>query len=156
MIEKRWELTKLYQTEPKPQRAFLIAANTNEYDVNASIEELKELAETAGAEVIGMTIQNLPSLNNATYIGKGKLLEVKEYCEQQEADLLIFDDELSGAQIRNIEELTDLQVIDRTMLILDIFAQRALSNEGKLQVELAQQKYLLPRLYGLGDRKSVV
>ncbi|WP_373889741.1 GTPase HflX [Paludicola sp. MB14-C6] len=145
---------RLYNTELKPQRAFLIAANTNEYDVETSLQELKELAETAGAEVVGMTIQNLPTINNATYIGKGKLLEVKEYCEQQDVEMLIFDDELSGAQIRNIEDETGMNVIDRTMLILDIFALRALSNEGKLQVELAQQKYLLPRLYGLGSQLS--
>ncbi|WMJ24428.1 GTPase HflX [Paludicola sp. MB14-C6] len=147
-------MIRLYNTELKPQRAFLIAANTNEYDVETSLQELKELAETAGAEVVGMTIQNLPTINNATYIGKGKLLEVKEYCEQQDVEMLIFDDELSGAQIRNIEDETGMNVIDRTMLILDIFALRALSNEGKLQVELAQQKYLLPRLYGLGSQLS--
>lgn len=99
-------------------------------------------------------VQNLQSPNNATYIGAGKLQEVKDFCQQQDVDLVIFDDELSGAQIRNIEDIVDADVIDRTMLILDIFALRALSNEGKLQVELAQQKYLLPRLLGMGKQLS--
>lgn len=99
-------------------------------------------------------VQNLPTPNNATYIGTGKLEEVKSFCEQQEVDLIIFDDELTGAQMRNIEDAVNVDVIDRTVLILDIFAMRALSNEGKLQVELAQQKYLLPRLIGMGKQLS--
>lgn len=144
----------MHLNEETKQRAILVAVNTGSYDVEASLDELEELTQTAGAEVVGRVLQNLQSPNNATYIGQGKLQEVKEFAAQQEVDLLIFDDELTGAQIRNIEDIVQIDVIDRTMLILDIFAQRALSNEGKLQVELAQQKYLLPRLYGMGKQLS--
>lgn len=144
----------MYDNTEKQQRVVLVACNTNTYDVELSLKELSELAETAGAFVVANMVQNLQSINNATYIGAGKLQEVKEFCETNEIDLLIFDDELSGSQLRNIEEATQINVIDRTMLILDIFALRALSTEGKLQVELAQQKYLLPRLYGMGAQLS--
>lgn len=140
----------LYTNEEKTQAAVLVGVNTGEYDAETSINELEELSNTAGAVVVGKFIQNMTSINNATYVGAGKLEEIKDFCRQKEADLLIFDDELSGAQIRNIEEIVDIRVIDRTMLILDIFAMRAVSKEGKLQVELAQQKYLLPRLIGMG------
>ena len=118
------------------------------------MEELKELAKAAGAEVVGSIIQNRPAREAAFYIGKGKVEEIRAYCESLDATVVIFNDELSGAQIRNIEELVQRKVIDRTTLILDIFAQRALSKEGKLQVELAQLKYRLPRLYGMGGEMS--
>lgn len=144
----------MYNNDKKQQRVLLIAVDSGEYDVETSLKELEELAQTAGAEVVGTMVQNLPSPNNATYIGAGKLQEVKDFCEQSEIDLVVFDDELSGVQIRNIEDTLSIDVIDRTMLILDIFAMRALSNEGKLQVELAQQKYLLPRLIGMGKQLS--
>lgn len=144
----------MFNNEETRQRTVLIAANYNQYDVEASLKELTELAETAGALVVGTMVQNLHAIINATYIGKGKLQEVKDFCMQNEVELLIFDDELSGAQIRNIEDATDVRVIDRTMLILDIFAQHAMTTEGKLQVELAQQRYLLPRLYGMGAQLS--
>lgn len=147
-------MQELHETEQKPQRALLIGADLGKYDAEQSIQELAELAETAGAEVVGKLIQKLSSINNATYIGSGKLQDVKMECAAEEIDLLIVDDELTGAQLRNIEEITGVQVVDRTMLILDIFAGRARSNEGKLQVELAQQKYLLPRLIGLGKQLS--
>lgn len=137
-----------------PQRALLVAANTGSYDVEISLNELSELAQTAGAIVICTMIQNMQKINNATFVGKGKLEELKELCIVKEIDLVIFDDELSGMQIKNIEEAIEIEVIDRTMLILDIFANRALSGEGKLQVELAQQKYLLPRLIGVGEKLS--
>lgn len=144
----------MYNNDKKQQRVLLIAVDSGEYEVETSLKELEELAQTAGAEVVGTMVQNLPSPNNATYIGAGKLQEVKDFCEQSEIDLVVFDDELSGVQIRNIEDALSIDVIDRTMLILDIFAMRALSNEGKLQVELAQQKYLLPRLIGMGKQLS--
>ena len=144
----------MHINEEQKQRAVLVAVHSGNYDVEVSLNELEELAQTAGAEVVSRVVQNLQSPNNATYIGQGKLNELKEFVDQQEIDLLIFDEELSGAQIRNIEDVVGIDVIDRTMLILDIFAQRALSNEGKLQVELAQQKYLLPRLYGMGKQLS--
>lgn len=113
-----------------------------------SMRELGELAETAGAVVLGEIMQNRESVDRATYIGEGKLLEVREAAEALNANLLIFDDELTGSQLRNIENATGLHAVDRSALILDIFAGRALSGEGKLQVELAQLKYQLPRLSG--------
>lgn len=144
----------MHNNEEKIQTAVLIAVNTGDHNVEESIAELEELANTAGAQIVGTFVQNMASVNNATYVGVGKLQEIKEFCEMQEVDLAIFDDELGGAQIRNIEEALNIRVIDRTMLILDIFAMRAISSEGKLQVELAQQKYLLPRLIGLGSSLS--
>jgi GTP-binding protein HflX len=136
------------------QTAVLVAANTGEYDVDVSLDELAELAETAGATVIAKFTQNLKKLSSATFVGAGKLDEIKQFCINSEAELIIFDSELSATQIKNIEKYTERTIIDRTMLILDIFAQRALTREGKLQVELAQQKYILPRLMGLGTALS--
>ncbi|MBR2902017.1 MAG: GTPase HflX [Clostridia bacterium] len=123
-------------------------------DAQVSLDELGALAETCGSEIVGRLIQARSGPDNAYYIGKGKIEELKELGEATEADTVIFDDDLTGAHIRNIEEATGLKVIDRTMLILDIFATRAVSNEGKLQVELAQMKYRLPRLIGLGKALS--
>ena len=147
--------------EKQVERAFLIGLNitTNvkkidDINVEESMEELKELAKAAGAEVVGSIIQNRPAIDAAYYVGKGKVEELRQYCEATEATMVIFNDELSGAHIRNIEEAVGIKVIDRTTLILDIFAQRALSKEGKLQVELAQLKYRLPRLYGMGGAMS--
>ena len=119
-----------------------------------SLEELRELARTAGYPVVGTATQKLQSPVAATFMGSGRLLELKEYLEAVEADLIIFDEELSPAQLRNIEELCDCPVLDRTMLILDIFAARAASGEGKLQVELARLQYQLPRLAGRGVQLS--
>ena len=133
------------------QKAILVGIDTGEYDLEHSLEELAELAKTAGAEVIGIFTQNRQSAENATFIGGGKLREIAEFAENQQADLLIFDGELSGTQLRNISDITGLDVVDRTTLILDIFAGRATSAEGKLQVELAQQKYRLPQLIGAGN-----
>ncbi|MEI7961882.1 MAG: GTPase HflX, partial [archaeon] len=132
------------------QRAFLVAVDTKEYDIDVSLNELIELALTAGATVVGTVVQNLKKANSSTFVGTGKLEEIKEFCTNNDIDLIIFDRELSPTQIKNIEKYTGFTIIDRTMLILDIFAQRALTKEGKLQVEVAQQKYLLPRLIGLG------
>ena len=143
------------------EKALLVGLNittnvkkVDDIDINESMEELKELAKAAGAEVVGDLIQNRPARDAAFYIGKGKVEEIKAYCDSLDATVVVFNDELSGAQIRNIEELVQRKVIDRTTLILDIFAQRALSKEGKLQVELAQLKYRLPRLYGMGGEMS--
>lgn len=144
----------MYNTDDKLQRVLTVACNTGEYDVEASLIELAELVSTAGGEVVASMVQNLQAVNNSTYIGAGKLQEVKQFCEDNEVDLVIFDDSLSGSQIKNIEDILDVRVIDRTMLILDIFALHARTAEGKLQVELAQQKYLLPRLYGMGKQLS--
>ena len=147
--------------QEKKERALLVGLNItstsrriDDIDINESMEELKELTKAAGAEVVGSITQNRQSRDAAYYIGKGKVEELKAYCESLDASMVIFNDELSGAHIRNIEEIVGIKVIDRTTLILDIFAQRALSKEGKLQVELAQLKYRLPRLYGMGGEMS--
>ncbi|EMY9858217.1 GTPase HflX [Clostridioides difficile] len=131
-----------------------IVKKNDDIDTNESMEELNELTKAAGAEVVGSLIQNKHSVDAAYYIGKGKVEEIRAYSDSLDATLVIFNDELSGAQIRNIENVVGRKVIDRTTLILDIFAQRALSKEGKLQVELAQLKYRLPRLYGMGGEMS--
>lgn len=133
--------------------AVLVGISTNE-DITNSMEELEGLAEAAGVIVIGHMIQNLEKKNSATYIGKGKVSELEEMCQAMGADTVIFNDELSGMQLRNLEDLLNVRVIDRTILILDIFADRAISREGKLQVELAQLQYRLPRLIGFGKSLS--
>lgn len=123
-------------------------------EAERSLEELHELSRTAGLEVLEKVMQKRPSRDTAYYIGRGKIEEIGLMVQALGADTLVFDDELSGAQVRNIEAVTGAKVIDRTTLILDIFAQRARSSEGKLQVELAQLKYRLPRLIGLGGQLS--
>jgi len=140
--------------EEKPQRALLVAADCGEWDAAASMDELAELAESAGAEVVGKIIQNRTEYDRATLIGSGKLAEIKAFAAENDVDLLIFDHELTAANIRNLEDATDVAVIDRTMLILDIFAARAVTKAGRLQVELAQYKYRLPRLEGMGKSLS--
>lgn len=145
---------ELYENDIKPQRAFLISVDTGEFDAESSMAELYDLAESAGAEVVGSVIQKLDKPISATYLGTGRLAEVSEICQNQEIDLIIADSELTPNQIKNIEDETDVRVIDRTMLILDIFALRANSKEGKLQVEIAQLRYMLPRLTGKGVQMS--
>ena len=146
------ELTETYNDAPEV--AVLVGIDMGTYDAEVSIDELEELARTAGAVVSARVIQKRDKPDTATYIGSGRILEVKEYCENNDVDLLIFDCELSPSQQRNIENETNIRVIDRTMLILDIFAARARSGEGKIQVELAQLKYSLPRLGGKGKELS--
>ncbi|MCD7823037.1 MAG: GTPase HflX [Oscillospiraceae bacterium] len=140
-------------TQEKP-RVILVSVDTGEFDAERSMEELCALCDTAGAEVVATVIQKRPSVEGATCIGSGRLSELAEQCESLEIDQLIFDRELTATQIRNIEDATDTFTIDRTMLILDIFAQRATTREGKLQVELAQNKYRLTRLAGMGVKLS--
>ncbi|MCM1529882.1 MAG: GTPase HflX [Alistipes sp.] len=142
------------KTEETPIKAVLACVDTGEFDAEASIAELAELSSTANAEVVGEIIQKKQSYDPATCMGPGRLEELKEQLEMLEAELVIFDHELSGMQVRNIENILEVRVIDRTTLILDIFAQRARTKEGKLQVELAQQKYRLPRLTGMGTALS--
>ena len=146
-------MTQNYSEENK-ERAFLISLDCGEYDAESSMAELEELAKTSGAEIIGEMIQKRPAPEAATYMGKGALEEICNFCSNHNIDLIIADGELSPVQIRNIEDLTGVRVIDRTTLILDIFAGRARSSEGKLQVELAQLKYSLPRLSGKGNALS--
>ena len=135
-------------------RAVLVGLDTGEYDAQRSMEELCELADTAGCEVAATVIQSRPSMEAATCIGAGKLEEIREQLGVLDADLLIFDLELTGMQIRNISDACECRVIDRTMLILDIFAGRARTAEGKVQVALAQYKYRLTRLTGMGTALS--
>lgn len=145
---------EFYENEVRLERAFLVSVDTGEFDAEASMSELYELTESAGARPVGAMIQKREKPDGATCIGSGRLEELKGFCESQEVDLIIFDCELSPTQIRNLEFETEVRIIDRTMLILDIFASRARSREGKLQVELAQLKYLLPRLTGKGAAMS--
>jgi len=139
-------------TEEK-YRAILVGLQRRE-DISYSMEELAGLAEAADTEVLGKVIQVLERPNTATMIGKGKVEEVALLARNMDADMVIFNDELTGMQIRNLEDAIGVRVIDRTMLILDIFAARADSKEGKLQVELAQLKYRMPRLIGFGNALS--
>ena len=143
-----------YENKQEPERALLLGVDTGEYDSEASLNELEALADTAGAQVIGTVLQKLANPNPATYIGSGRMREVQAFCEANAVDLIVADGELTPAQQRNIEDATNTRVIDRTTLILDIFAQRARSAEGKIQVELAQLQYALPRLTGKGASLS--
>jgi GTP-binding protein HflX len=133
-----------------PVKTVLAAVDIGEYNLDSSINELKELVATAGGETVGVIVQKKASYDSALCMGAGRLYELKEQLPLLEAELVVFDCELTGIQVRNIENILDVRVIDRTTLILDIFAQRARTKEGKLQVELAQQKYRLPRLTGAG------
>ena len=138
----------------RAERALLVEVDTGEYDAEASLAELYELTRSAGAEPCGAVTQKRPAPDPATYVGSGMMEEIASFCAAQEIDLLIFDCELSPTQLRNVEEASGVRVVDRTMLILDIFAARARSREGRLQVELAQLRYLLPRLTGRGTQLS--
>ena len=144
----------MYENEEKIQKALLVGIDTGEYDAEGSMSELWELTESAGAVPVATVMQKRDKPDGATCIGSGRLEEITDFCRDNEIDFIVFDTELSPTQIRNIEEITDVRTIDRTMLILDIFAIRARTNEGKLQVELAQLKYLLPRLSGKGKEMS--
>lgn len=135
-------------------RVILVGLDTGEYDAESSMEELEELADTAGCEVVATVIQSRPAPEAATCIGAGKLEEIREQVELLDAEMLIFDTELTGMQMRNISDAADCKVIDRTMLILDIFAGRARTAEGKVQVSLAQYQYRLSRLTGMGSALS--
>ncbi|MDD6489941.1 MAG: GTPase HflX [Clostridia bacterium] len=145
---------ELYDNEQKIQRALLVGIDTGEYDAESSMKELYELVSGAGAEPVASIMQKRDKPDGATCIGSGRLEEIKQFCADNEIDFIVFDTELTPTQIRNIEDETDIRTIDRTMLILDIFAIRAKTNEGKLQVELAQLKYLMPRLSGKGREMS--
>ena len=142
------------ELEEKAERALLVSLDTGEYDAQASLDELYELVRSAGADPVLSVMQKRPAPDTAFCVGTGMAEEIAETCRVQEIDLLVFDRELTPTQIRNIEEKTGVHTVDRTMLILDIFAQRARSSEGKLQVELAQLKYMLPRLTGKGVELS--
>lgn len=145
---------EFYENSQEPEVAVLVGIDMGLYNAQVSMDELEELARTAGAVVAAKIIQKRDKPDSATYVGSGRLEEIKAFTEANDVDLLIFDGELTPSQQRNIEDETDIRVIDRTTLILDIFAARARSNEGKIQVELAQLKYSLPRLGGKGAEMS--
>ena len=147
-------MTEIFNNLEKKDRILLAAVDTGEYDVLTSLDELEELTNTAGGEVIARVIQKRPSFDSATCVGSGRLEEMAQICEAEEIDQIIFDHELTATQIRNIEDVCKVHTIDRTMLILDIFAQRATTHEGRLQVEIAQHRYRLPRLAGMGLKLS--
>lgn len=137
------------------ERVILVGVSTSDYDdTEKSLEELEELVRMAGAVAVGRVIQNLDQIHPGTYVGKGKLEEIKELIWETEATGIICDDELSPIQLGNMEDVLDTKVMDRTLIILDIFAGRASTNEGKIQVELAQLKYRQSRLTGLGKSLS--
>lgn len=137
------------------ERVILVGVSTGESDdTNQSLDELEELAKTAGAVTVGRVIQNREQVHPGTYIGSGKIAEVQQLAYEVEATGIICDDELTPAQLKNLEEELDLKVMDRTLIILDIFASRASTSEGKIQVELAQLKYRQARLVGLGNSLS--
>ena len=151
MLEKNIKMRYNFSMETKNEKeiAVLFGMSLNGEDGTVSLKELERLAETANVEVVGTLFQRAKEVTPATFIGSGKVLELKELIEQTGANLAICDNELSGSQINNISNEIGVKVVDRTTLILDIFAKRALSNEGKLQVELAMLKYYLPRLSGI-------
>ena len=144
----------MIQTEEKKEKFILVGVETGKDRMEESLSELEELLDTAGGETVGKVIQNLESINKATYIGKGKVEEIKFLAEELGADGIVCDDELSPAQLSNLKDELDIKVLDRTLVILDIFASHAKSSEGKLQVEMAQLKYRSSRLMGLGKNLS--
>lgn len=143
-------------TEESKERILVVGIDLGEkdFDIEDSMKELEELVEAANGQVIERIVQRREKINAAYYIGKGKANEIKNYCYELNIDTVVFNDELSPAQIKNLENIIERKIIDRTNLILDIFAKRASSKEGQLQVELAQLKYRLPRLVGLRDYLS--
>ena len=136
--------------ENKKERVIVVHLNINDSQsiVDDKIKEIEELARSSLAEVCGTVVQNVKSINASTYIGSGKALEIKELAENMDVDTIIFNNELTGSQMKNLEDIIDKKIVDRTGLILDIFARRATTKEGKLQVKLAQLEYRLPKLVG--------
>lgn len=148
-------MTQLHEIKEQEERVILLGVATQENDdTEESLSELSELAKTAGAVTLAKVIQNRESVHPGTYIGKGKIKEVRELIEELSATGVVCDDELSPAQLKNLENELDTKVIDRTVMILDIFAKRASTREGKIQVELAQLKYRSSRLVGLRSSLS--
>lgn len=145
----------MFETKEREERVILAGVSVSDYDdVSASLDELEDLAKTAGAVCVGRVIQKREQIHPTSYLGKGKIMELKDLLWETEADGIICDDELSPAQISNLKAELDTKIMDRTLLILDIFAARASTSEGKIQVELAQLKYRQSRLTGLGTSLS--
>ena len=154
-VKEYREVSYMIETAQKKERLLLVAVNTAEESrVRASLEELALLVDTAGGEVVGSIYQNLDHPISATYVGKGKIEEIRQLAAQLDADGIVWDDELTPAQMKNLEQELGFNVLDRTMVILDIFASRARSSEGKIQVELAQLRYRANRLTGMGQSMS--
>lgn len=148
-------MAESFKTKEMREKVILVGVSCREGDdTQDSMTELAELAETAGAEVVGMTVQSRDGIHSGTYVGSGKLQEIRQIIFDLQATGIICDDELSPAQLRNMEEELNCKVMDRTLVILDIFASRASTSEGKIQVELAQLRYRLSRLTGLGKSLS--
>lgn len=148
-------MAELIEIGEEQERVILFAASTNASDdTEESVEELRELVKTAGAETVGVVIQNRENIHPGTYLGKGKIQELKEMVWESGTTGVVCDDELSPAQLKNLEDALDTKVMDRTMIILDIFAARAKTREGKIQVELAQLRYRAVRLVGLRNSLS--
>ena len=148
-------MAEMIDLKEMQERVILVGVSTSDHDdTEKSLDELEELAATAGAVTVGRVIQNLDQIHPGTYVGKGKLEEIKDLLWETEATGIICDDELSPIQLGNMEDALDTKVMDRTLIILDIFAGRASTNEGKIQVELAQLKYRQSRLTGLGKSLS--
>ncbi|MDD7024867.1 MAG: GTPase HflX, partial [Oscillospiraceae bacterium] len=148
-------MREMFETESLRERVILIGICTaREDDTEASLDELSELVRTAGADTVGRIIQNREAMHPSTYIGKGKMDEVRQMASAAGATGVVCDDELSAVQMRELEQALQIKVMDRTLVILDIFASRAVTSEGKIQVELAQLKYRQARLTGLGQSLS--
>ena len=148
-------MAEMFELKEAQERVILVGVSTSDHDdTEKSLDELEELVATAGAVTVGRVIQNLDQVHPGTYVGKGKLDEIKELLWETGATGIIWDDELTPAQLGNMEDVLDTKVMDRTLIILDIFAARASTNEGKIQVELAQLKYRQSRLVGLGKSLS--
>ena len=140
----------MYENKEELEKVILVAVSTgNEEDAQESLDELEELVSTAGAVVVGRVVQNLEHINNTTYVGTGKVKEIKDLIWETDADAIVCDDELSPAQYKKLEDELEVKVMDRTLIILDIFAGRAKTAEGKIQVELAQLRYRSTRLIGM-------
>ncbi|MCR4840963.1 MAG: GTPase HflX [Lachnospiraceae bacterium] len=157
-------MQEIREEEERQERVILVAVNLPEgknaddgkirIDVETSLDELEELCQTAGAETVGRVVQNLERFQTGTYIGSGKIQEIKELAAALDADAIVCDDELTPAQMRNLEDMIGIKICDRTMIILDIFAKHARTREGQIQVELAQLRYSLQRLTGKGIAMS--
>ena len=145
----------LYEIQDELEKVILVGVSIGDNDdTQKSLDELGDLVKTAGAEVVGLVIQNREAMHPGTYIGKGKIQEIKELLWELEATGIVCDDELSPAQLNNLTEMLETKVMDRTLVILDIFAKRASTSEGKIQVELAQLRYRQSQLTGAGRALS--
>ena len=148
-------MAEMIELKQVKEKVILVGVSTDDHDdTEKSLDELEELASTAGAVTVGRVVQNLSQIHPVTYVGKGKLDEIKDLLWETEATGIICDDELSPIQLGNLEDALNTKIMDRTLIILDIFANRASTNEGKIQVELAQLKYRQSRLVGLGKSLS--